>query len=73
MQTAFVKDHLYFFVVFTLLEISFTALYYLLVKTVDRTIVIGAALYAGAMMAGYVSYRNVLYRKQRKDLLDALP
>ena len=67
------KNHVHFSVVFTLLEILFTAVYYSLVKTLDPTILTGAALYAGSMIAGYFSYRNARYKKHKKELLDALP
>ena len=67
------KDYIHFFVVFTLLEIVLTGLYYSVVKRIDATIVIGAGLYTCAMIAGYFSYRVALYKKQKQELLDALP
>lgn len=67
------KDHVHFFIVFTLLEIALSVLYYLLVKTVDLTIAIGASLYGLSMAAGYLSYRDALYKKHKQELLDALP
>ena len=67
------KEHVQVFIIFTLLEISFSVLYYLLVQRVDSTLFIGTLLYAAAMTANYFSYRTALYRKQRKELIDALP
>ncbi|GAA4752200.1 hypothetical protein [Flavisolibacter ginsenosidimutans] len=67
------KDRLHLFVIFTLLEISLSALYYLLVQRIDSTLFIGAVLYAGAMTANYFSYRTAVYQKRRKEMLDALP
>ena len=67
------KDRLHLFVIFTLLEISFSALYYLLVQRIDSTLFIGVALYTGAMLANFFSYRTALYQKRRKEMIDALP
>ena len=67
------KDHVHLFIIFTLLEISFSVLYYLLVQRIDATLFVGLFLYAAAMTANYFAYRTALYRKQRKELIDALP
>ena len=67
------KDYIYFFVLFTLLEITFTALYFLLVNSFDARMLIGAAIYAGGMGSAYLSYREERYQKRKKELLDALP
>ena len=71
-KRSFMKDHIHFFIIFTLLEIALTVLYYLLVKTVDLTIAIGGGLYGLCMVAGYLSYRDAAYKKHRQQLLDAL-
>ena len=67
------KDHIHFFIAFTLLDVALTLLYYLLVKTVDLTIAVGAGLYGLSMAAGYLSYRDAAYKKHKQELLDALP
>jgi hypothetical protein len=67
------KDYIYFFILFTLLEITFTALYFLLVDGFDLRMVIGALIYACGMISAYLSYREERYQKQRKALIDALP
>jgi cation transporter-like permease len=67
------KDHLHFFIIFTLLEIAFSVLYYLVVKTVNTTLLIGAALYLCSMVAGYFCYRDASWKARKKQLLDALP
>lgn len=67
------KDYIYFFVLFTLLEITFTALYFLLVNSFDVRIIIGALIYVGGMTSAYFSYRAERYQQKKKALLDALP
>lgn len=67
------KDYICFFILFTLLEITLTVTYYLLVKTFDTRMLIGGLIYTGGMIAAYVAYRGEIFRKQRKELLDALP
>lgn len=67
------KEHLHLFVVFTLLQIAFSALYYGLVRRIDATILISMLLYTAAMTTNYFGYRRTLYQKRRKEMIDALP
>ncbi len=67
------KDCIHLFIIYTLLEIIFTVFYYLLAKTLNTTLCIGACLYAVAMFATFLSYRDARYQKYRQELLDALP
>lgn len=66
------KDCIHLFIVYTLLQIVFSTLYYLVAATVNATLCIGACLYAIVMAATYLSYRDAAYKKHRQDLLDAL-
>jgi len=67
------RDHIQFFVLFSLLEVLVTALYFLLVNTVNQTILIGAVLYLAGMFTAYLNYRAVLYHERKKEMLEALP
>lgn len=67
------KDCIHLFIIYTVLQIAFTTLYYLIARTVNATLCIGACLYAVAMLATWLSYRDALYKKQKQELLDALP
>jgi len=67
------RNYIQFFILFTLLEVLVTALYFLLVKTVNLTILIGAILYAAGMFTAYLDYRAALYQKKKKEMLEALP
>lgn len=66
------KEYIYFFVLFTFLEVIFSTLYFLLVKTVDMRMLIGAGIYTLGMLSGYACYKEERYRQQRQALLDAL-
>ena len=65
------KDHIYFFILFTVLEVALTAFYCMLVKTINLTVLIGLVLYAAGMCSAYLSYREELYRQRKKNVLDS--
>jgi hypothetical protein len=67
------KDYIYFFIMFTLLEITVSAVYFLMANKVDLTLLVGALIYACGMLSAYLAYRNELYQKRRKELIDSLP
>ena len=71
-ESPVMRDYIYFFILFTLLEIFFTAMYYLLVKSFDIRMLIGAVIYAFGMASAYLAYRKELYQKKRRELIDAL-
>lgn len=62
-----------FFILFTLAEIVFSALYYLLKRKLDNVMLIGAIIYAGGMIVGFIAYEVANYNKRKKELLDSLP
>ena len=67
------RDHIQFFVLFSLLEVLITTLYFLIVKTINQTILIGVVLYLAGMFTAYLSYRAVLYHERKKEMLEMLP
>lgn len=62
-----------FFLLFTLAEVVFTLVYYLIRRSFDNVLLTGGILYIGGMIVGYVAYRVAAYRRRRKKLLDQLP
>lgn len=62
-----------FFIIFTLAELIFTLVYYLITKKTDHTMMLGAMIYGAGMLMGYIASRIYLYNKKRKELLDSLP
>lgn len=67
------KDCVHLFVIYTALQILFATLYYLIAGTVNATLCIGTCLYAVAMLATWLSYRDARYQKQKQELLNTLP
>ncbi|RYF79006.1 MAG: hypothetical protein EON98_15175 [Chitinophagaceae bacterium] len=66
------RDYIFFFIMFTLLEIAVSVIYYCLVKTIDARMVIGSAIYACGMISAYSAYRHERYLKQRQEMIDGL-
>ena len=66
------RDYIHFFILFTLLEVLVTALHFLLVRTFNLTAIIGAFLYILVMVTAYAGYKEALYKKKKKEMLDAL-
>lgn len=67
------KDFVVVFVLCTVLQVAFSVLYFLLTGTVRFTIVIGFVLYVFSAVALYFGYRHLARKKEKQDLLDALP
>ena len=65
------KDHIQFFILFSLLEVLATMFHFLLVRTVDLTILIGAILYAAGMCTAYLNFRAALHQKRKKEMLES--
>jgi len=68
-----VKIYKWLFIVLTTAQLVFTVTWLLLLRHLDRVILLGTAIYAGAMIIGYISYEVEKYRRRRKQLLDNLP
>ncbi len=67
------KPLVFFFIVFTFAELIFSGCYYFLVRKINTTIFIGAALYLACMITAYVGWRKITYIENRKALIDSLP
>jgi predicted neutral ceramidase superfamily lipid hydrolase len=71
------KDHMkpfmFFFIVFSLAELMFSGCYYFLVGKIDKTILLGAAIYIACMITAYIGWRTNSYLEKRKALIDSLP
>ena len=63
------KEHIYFFILFTILEIALSTFYFLLVKTVNLTLLTGLVLYAAGMLSAYLSYREEVCREKKEHML----
>lgn len=62
-----------FFFLFTVSEIVFTIVYYLVRRKADKIMLTGAIIYLGGIITGYIAYRVTAYSRKRKELLDSLP
>jgi divalent metal cation (Fe/Co/Zn/Cd) transporter len=62
-----------FFVLFTLSEIVFSLVYYFIKHKLDSVLMLGALIYLGGIIVGYIAYRVSKYNQKRKKLLDNLP
>ena len=67
------RDFVAVFVMCTVLQVAFCVLYYLLTGMISATILIGFALYIVSAIALYFGYRHLARKKEKQDLLDALP
>jgi len=68
-----VKLYILFFVVISFAETIFTATYFLITQKIDKVILLGLMVYAGAMIIGYIAYKVEKYRQRKKKLLKSLP
>jgi len=68
-----VKLYILFFIVISIAETIFSAAYFLISQKIDRIVLLGLMIYAGAMIIGYIAYRVEKYRRHKKDLLKSLP
>jgi hypothetical protein len=68
-----VKVYKWFFVVLTLAQLVFTLAWLLLLRHIDRVIILSFLIYIGAILIGYISYEVERYRRRKKELLDNLP
>ena len=67
------KLYILVFVVLSCAETIFTAAYFLITQRIDRVILLGLMIYAGAMTIGYIAYQVEKYRRRKKELLKSLP
>ena len=67
------RSFVFFFIVFTLTEISFSACYYMVAGRIDITLIIGAFIYLLGLLVSYLGIRSVIYNEKRKALIDSLP
>lgn len=72
LKSFFVKEYVAFVVVYTVLELALTGLYWMLVRRIDGTVFTGMGLYSACMITGYLSYRAASYKTKKKRLLDEL-
>lgn len=63
----------WFFVLFTLAQLVFTLMWFLIRRHLDRVVLLSSTIYAGGMIIGYVSYEVGKYQQRKKELLDNLP
>ncbi len=67
------KVYILFFITYTILELVFTGFYFILVKKVDMTIIMGTAIYLFGMVKGYTAYQYARYQQKKRELLQSLP
>lgn len=67
------KIYKWFFIILTLAQMVFTVTWLLFIKKMDRVIIFSSMIYAGCMLAGYISYEVEKYRRRKKELIDDLP
>ena len=67
------KDFVVVFVLCTVLQVAMSVFYFLLTRTINSTIVIGFLLYMASAISLYFGYRHLARKKEKQDLLDALP
>jgi hypothetical protein len=67
------KLYTWFFVLITLAQIVFSLTWFLFTKKLDRVLLLSLIIYAGVMIAGYMSYEVEKYRKRKRELMDDLP
>lgn len=66
------NGYILFFVVYTAMQIFFAGCYFILVRHIDLTMIMGTAIYLLGMLCAYQGYRFFQYRQKRKELLDSL-
>jgi len=67
------KDFVVVFVLCTVLQLAVSVLYFLLTGTIHSAIIIGFLLYLASAVSLYKSYRYLARKKEKQQLLDALP
>jgi hypothetical protein len=67
------KLYTWLFILTTLAQIVFSLTWLLFTKKMDGVLLLSALIYAGVMIAGYISYEVEKYRKRKRELMDDLP
>lgn len=67
------KIYKWLFIVLTSAQMVFTITWFFFMKKTDRVILLSSAIYAAAMLTGYITYEVEKYRRRKKELIDDLP
>jgi hypothetical protein len=67
------KTYWLFFVVFTLAEVIFSALYWSVFKQADVFLFAGFVIYLSGMASGIIGYRLAKYEKLKRELIESIP
>ena len=64
------RVYLLFLILFTLAEILFTLIYFLLTGKVDEVVIGGLVIYAAGMITSAIAYNIARYRRRKKEMID---
>lgn len=66
------KDYIWFFILFTVLQLLLATGYFILVKNIDVTLIAGTAIYVGGMCCAFLACQAARYKLRRKELIENL-